>query len=87
MVDVRASDILLYVPNQIGYSRVLFTAVSIILMVSATEYWLLATGLYLASFVGDLFGQCSDSKAGSSRCQCYVVFVYLAVLHHPLFYH
>lgn len=62
---VRAFDVLLYVPNLIGYSRVLFTVVSIILMVSASEYWLLATGLYLGSFVGDLFGQCSAIQEAS----------------------
>jgi phosphatidylglycerophosphate synthase len=53
----RAEDVLLYVPNLIGYSRVLFTVVSVVMMVSVPEYWLLATGLYIGSFVGDLFGQ------------------------------
>ena len=50
-------DVLLYVPNLIGYSRVILTILSLILMVSASEYWVLATALYIGSFVGDLFGQ------------------------------
>lgn len=52
-----AEDIILYVPNLIGYLRVLLTVVSLLLMISASEYWMLATGLYISSFVGDLFGQ------------------------------
>ena len=51
-----ANDVLLYVPNLIGYSRVVFTISSLTLMLTVpTQYWLLATILYLSSFVGDLF--------------------------------
>lgn len=52
-----ANDVLLYVPNLIGYSRVAFTIGALFLMIAAKDYWLLAIALYLASFVGDLFGK------------------------------
>eukprot|EP00977_Amphora_coffeiformis_P011394 scaffold2760_cov167-Amphora_coffeaeformis.AAC.8 len=49
-------SVLLYIPNLIGYSRVVFTLTSYALILwNAEAYWALATGLYLASFVGDLF--------------------------------
>lgn len=64
-------DVLLYIPNLIGYSRVICTLSSFVLMVWVSEspssssssasdhrffqWWLLAISLYLASFVGDLF--------------------------------
>eukprot|EP00536_Pseudo-nitzschia_multiseries_P009198 jgi/Psemu1/200187/e_gw1.252.4.1 len=50
-----ANDVLLYVPNLIGYSRVAFTITALFLMLAARENWVLAIVLYLASFVGDLF--------------------------------
>ena len=51
-----ASDVLLYVPNLIGYSRVVLTLSSYALILWDVEtYWGFATWLYLASFVGDLF--------------------------------
>ena len=49
-------EVLLYVPNIIGYSRVLFTIGSLVLMLTMPKYWVLSTALYVASFVGDLFG-------------------------------
>ena len=52
-----ANDVLLYVPNLIGYSRVAFTIGALFLMIAAKDYWILAIALYLASFVGDLFGK------------------------------
>mmetsp|Transcript_45420 Transcript_45420/g.50924 ORF Transcript_45420/g.50924 Transcript_45420/m.50924 type:complete len:219 (+) Transcript_45420:130-786(+) len=55
MTVVTANEVLLYVPNLIGYSRVLCTFGSLSLMVAKKEYWILAIILYLASFVGDLF--------------------------------
>jgi len=55
MTAVTTNEVLLYVPNLIGYSRVVCTAGSLSLMVAAREYWILAIILYLASFVGDLF--------------------------------
>lgn len=51
-----ANDVLIYVPNLIGYSRVACTIGALFLMIAATDYWILAIALYLASFVGDLFG-------------------------------
>eukprot|EP00934_Nitzschia_sp_Nitz4_P001716 Nitzschia sp. Nitz4//scaffold22_size323478//306168//306929//NITZ4_000592-RA/size323478-augustus-gene-0.217-mRNA-1//1//CDS//3329543192//1716//frame0 len=53
--QTTAHDVLLYVPNLIGYSRVLFTVGSLFLMMVSPQYWFLATLLYIASFVGDLF--------------------------------
>jgi len=54
--SATANDVLLYVPNLIGYSRVACTIGALFLMIAAPEYWILAISLYLASFVGDLFG-------------------------------
>jgi hypothetical protein len=54
---ITAQDVLFYVPNWIGYSRVVCTVTSLILMLTLPRYWLLATILYIASFVGDLFGK------------------------------
>jgi phosphatidylglycerophosphate synthase len=51
-----ANDVLVYVPNLIGYFRVACTIGALFLMIAATEHWVLAITLYLASFVGDLFG-------------------------------
>lgn len=56
MTAVTANNVLLYVPNIIGYSRVICTVGSLCLMITVREsYWILAIILYLASFVGDLF--------------------------------
>lgn len=52
-----ANDVLLYVPNLIGYFRVFCTLVSLLLMMAYPHLWLVATLLYIASFVGDLFGK------------------------------
>jgi CDP-diacylglycerol--inositol 3-phosphatidyltransferase len=51
----NALEVLLYVPNLIGYARVLCTCTSLVLMIAFRELWLEAIILYLASFVGDLF--------------------------------
>jgi phosphatidylglycerophosphate synthase len=48
-------DIFLFVPNLIGYGRVLFTLGGFLLMIVAPEQWLTAILMYIASFVGDLF--------------------------------
>eukprot|EP00537_Pseudo-nitzschia_pungens_P014737 CAMPEP_0172401486 /NCGR_PEP_ID=MMETSP1061-20121228/50434_1 /TAXON_ID=37318 /ORGANISM="Pseudo-nitzschia pungens, Strain cf. pungens" /LENGTH=220 /DNA_ID=CAMNT_0013135137 /DNA_START=84 /DNA_END=746 /DNA_ORIENTATION=- len=50
-----ANNVLLYVPNLIGYSRVAFTIAALFLMLAAPGYWVLAITLYISSFVGDLF--------------------------------
>jgi hypothetical protein len=57
IVTTTAKDVLLYVPNMIGYSRVVCTVTSLTLMLTVPRYWVLATALYIASFVGDLFGK------------------------------
>ena len=64
------SDVLLYIPNIIGYSRVLFTLCSFVIMLAvdnnntssyssssdSSSLWpFIAISLYIASFVGDLF--------------------------------
>jgi phosphatidylglycerophosphate synthase len=48
-------EVLYYVPNLIGYGRVISTIVSFLLMIAFPERWFLATWLYIFSFVGDLF--------------------------------
>jgi len=61
-------EVLLFIPNLIGYSRVVFTLSSFVIMVCLPHYWLLAITLYVSSFVGDLldgmaarkFNQCSS---------------------------
>lgn len=59
-------DVLLYVPNLIGYARVLMTLASFILIVYVPSQWILALTLYLGSFVGDLF----DGIAARKFNQC-----------------
>lgn len=49
------SDVLLFVPNLIGYGRIVCTIASFLVMIGFPKRWLLAVILYLASFVGDLF--------------------------------
>lgn len=61
-------DVLLYIPNLIGYARVLFTTLSLVLMISSPDHWILAIVLYVASFVGDLF----DGMAARRFDQCSV---------------
>ncbi|KAL7468512.1 hypothetical protein ACHAXS_008736 [Conticribra weissflogii] len=61
-----ASDVLVYVPNLIGYSRVILTLTSLILMICFPEKWIFATVLYVSSFVGDLF----DGMAARKFDQC-----------------
>ena len=48
-------NVLLYVPNLIGYARVLSTLASLTLMLTAPQHWVVAIALYIGSFVGDLF--------------------------------
>jgi CDP-diacylglycerol--inositol 3-phosphatidyltransferase len=63
---VTASEVLLYVPNLIGYARVLCAVSSFLLMMCAPGTWLLASLLYLANFVGDLV----DGWAARKVNQC-----------------
>jgi CDP-diacylglycerol--inositol 3-phosphatidyltransferase len=53
--ETTAEEVLLFFPNLIGYSRVIFTLISFVLMIGFPAYWLLAICLYITSFVGDLF--------------------------------
>lgn len=59
-------DVLLYIPNLIGYLRVICTLSSFVLMVAFSSYWKLAIVLYVSSFVGDLF----DGMAARKFNQC-----------------
>jgi CDP-diacylglycerol--inositol 3-phosphatidyltransferase len=61
-----AHDILWFIPNLIGYVRVLFTLTSITLMMAVPSQWILAVVLYFASFAGDLL----DGMAARYYNQC-----------------
>jgi CDP-diacylglycerol--inositol 3-phosphatidyltransferase len=63
---VTARQVLLYLPNIIGYSRVLCAVASYLLMMCAPALWLPAILLYLANFVGDLV----DGWAARKYNQC-----------------
>lgn len=54
-MTVTPVNVLLYVPNLIGYGRIIFTLTSLILMTIAPSQWIISIALYVASFVGDLF--------------------------------
>jgi CDP-diacylglycerol--inositol 3-phosphatidyltransferase len=60
------SNVLLYIPNIIGYLRVIFTLFSLTLMICLPSHWVAAILLYVASFVGDLF----DGMAARKFDQC-----------------
>ena len=66
MLVTTAGNVLLYIPNVIGYARVLCTVASFVLMIFIPERWFLAILLYVASFVGDLF----DGLAARKFNQC-----------------
>lgn len=61
-----AGDVLLYIPNIIGYLRIALTLTSIVLMICSPAYWILAVACYVASFVGDFF----DGMAARKYNQC-----------------
>jgi CDP-diacylglycerol--inositol 3-phosphatidyltransferase len=48
-------DVLLFVPNLIGYFRVVCTLSSFTIMLNFDNYWAIAMLLYVTSFAGDLF--------------------------------
>lgn len=52
---VTPEQVLLFVPNLIGYFRVLCTCFGLFLMIGFPNYWKMAISLYISSFVGDLF--------------------------------
>lgn len=65
--ETTAKDVLLFIPNLIGYMRVVATLVSFVLMiVSSHSFWWLAILLYVSSFVGDLL----DGMAARKFNQC-----------------
>lgn len=47
-------DVLLFIPNLIGYARVVSVMTSLLLMIIAPQLWILSILLYLAGFIGDL---------------------------------
>lgn len=55
MNKVTARDVLLYVPNLIGYARVALVFVSFGVAIFVPSLWYISTAAYLLSFVGDLF--------------------------------
>ena len=64
--STTAGDVLWYIPNFIGYLRVICTILSLILMICFPHRWILAISLYVFSFVGDLF----DGLAARKFDQC-----------------
>ena len=64
-----AHDVIWYVPNIIGYIRILLAVTSFVLMAVQPDQYLLATCLYLGSFVGDLF----DGWAARKLDQCSIM--------------
>ena len=64
--STTAGDVLLYIPNLIGYLRVICTVLSLILMIRFPDRWIIAIILYVSSFVGDLF----DGLAARKFDQC-----------------
>jgi CDP-diacylglycerol--inositol 3-phosphatidyltransferase len=51
---ITAGDVLIYIPNLIGYGRVLAALGSFVVMVVWPDQYLLAVLLYLTNFIGDL---------------------------------
>jgi CDP-diacylglycerol--inositol 3-phosphatidyltransferase len=50
-----AQDVLLFIPNLLGYGRVASAIASFVVMIVFPQLWMWAIVLYLANFVGDLF--------------------------------
>lgn len=61
-----AGDVLAYIPNLIGYLRILLTLLGIALMICRPRDWEVAILCYVASFAGDLF----DGMAARRFDQC-----------------
>ena len=55
ILTTTPSDVLLFIPNLIGYFRVICTLTALTLMICVPSTWLFAILLYLCSFVLDLF--------------------------------
>lgn len=55
MTKIRTTqDVLLFIPNLIGYARILAALTSFVVMVVFPEHWASAILLYIANFAGDL---------------------------------
>jgi CDP-diacylglycerol--inositol 3-phosphatidyltransferase len=53
---VTAAQVLTYLPNLIGYARIILVSVSFCLLIAGPkEWWDVAVLLYVSGFVGDLF--------------------------------
>lgn len=63
---ISSSDVLLYIPNLIGYARVLSALTGFLIMICTPKFWLLGILLYLMNFVGDLI----DGWAARKCNQC-----------------
>jgi CDP-diacylglycerol--inositol 3-phosphatidyltransferase len=50
-----SASVLLFLPNVVGYARVISALTSFVLMIAVPSRWLLAVFLYLSNFIGDLF--------------------------------
>lgn len=61
-----SKDVFLFIPNLIGYSRVLSSLSSFVLMICSPASWFLAIMLYIYSFTADLF----DGMAARKFNQC-----------------
>ena len=59
-------EVLVFIPNLIGYFRVACTLFSFVVMTTFPDYWAVAILLYIASFVGDLFDGWAARKFGQS---------------------
>lgn len=64
--DTTAQDVMLFIPNIIGYLRVLASLIGFVVMIMSPNHWLLAIILYISSFIGDLF----DGIAARKFDQC-----------------
>eukprot|EP00558_Chaetoceros_sp_UNC1202_P004649 CAMPEP_0197239118 /NCGR_PEP_ID=MMETSP1429-20130617/5632_1 /TAXON_ID=49237 /ORGANISM="Chaetoceros sp., Strain UNC1202" /LENGTH=236 /DNA_ID=CAMNT_0042698463 /DNA_START=49 /DNA_END=759 /DNA_ORIENTATION=+ len=61
-----SNDVLLFIPNLIGYTRVVASLFSFFLMIFAPNQWFMATMSYIYSFAADLF----DGMAARRFNQC-----------------
>ncbi|GFH49480.1 hypothetical protein CTEN210_05956 [Chaetoceros tenuissimus] len=61
-----SKDVLLYIPNLIGYTRVIASLLTFALMIFSPDQWSLAIASYIYSFAADLF----DGMAARKFNQC-----------------
>lgn len=65
-VVTTPAQVLIYIPNIIGYTRVAFALISFVLLLVSPSYWRWGIAFYLANFAGDLF----DGWAARRWNQC-----------------